>query len=213
MSKWKWIPKFVVIVTFLLTPIGCEDIEKQKALAEAEQLKEQLAKLQITLEKTQSEKDALQSTATKLSKSLQKAESELAEANHTRDSLQNRISEITTSRDELRKKLVQLIESHDNLKQQVDELTTLRDELQQKVDTLSEARDGLQKRISELTRSLEVAAPADARDAHTQVLELTTRLQRHVQDMAELNDRVKMLQSSFVQLKKRLEQVTASPTG
>jgi len=195
MIKWKRIPTFLFTSACLLTLIGCDDIEKQKALAEAEQAKVQLAKLQDTLDKTQSEKDNFKAEVTKLSESLREAEAKLAEAVQARDNLKGQISEITTSRD--------------NLQQQVNKLTMLRDELQKKADTLTEERDGLQKRVTELT-GFWVTALTDARDAKAEIQKLTAQLQRHTTDIAGLHDRITTLQLSFVQLKERLEQMTVS---
>jgi chromosome segregation ATPase len=195
MIKWKRIPTFLFTSACLLTLIGCDDIEKQKALAEADQAKVQVAKLQDTLDKTQSEKDNFKVEVTKLSESLREAEAKLAEAVQARDNLKGQIREITTSRD--------------NLQQQVNKLTMLRDELQKKADTLTEERDGLQKRVTELI-GFWVTAVTDARDAKAGIQKLTAQLQRHVTDIAGLNNRITTLQLSFMQLKERLEQMTAS---
>jgi chromosome segregation ATPase len=195
MIKWKRIPTFLFTSACLLTLIGCDDIEKQKALAEADQAKAQVAKLQDTLDKTQSEKDNFKAEVTGLSESLREAEAKLAEVVQARDNLKGQIRETTTSRD--------------NLQQQVNKLTMLRDELQQKADTLTEERDGLQKRVTELI-GFWVTALTDARDAKAEIQKLTDQLQRHVTDIAGLHDRVTTLQLSFMQLKERLEQMTVS---
>lgn len=210
MIKWKRIPTFLFTFACLLTLIGCDDIEKQKALAEADQAKAQVAKLQDTLDKTQSEKDNFKAGVTKLSDSLREAEAKLADVVQARDNLKDQISEITTSRDELQKQVIQLTESRDNLQQQVEDLTRSQDELQQKIDAITKVRDGLQKRVTELI-GFWVAALTDARDARAEIQKLTAQLQRHVTDIARLNNRITTLQLSFVQLKERLEQMTVSP--
>ncbi len=209
MIKWKRISALLLTFACLLTLFGCDDIEKQKALAEAEQAKTQLAKLQADLEKNQSERDTFKVDVTKMSESLREAEAKLAEVTQARDDLKDQINEINVSRDELQKQVVQLIESRDNLQQQIGNLTQSRDELQRKVDTLYKVRDGLQKRANELI-GLWMAALTDAKDAQAKTQELTTQLQRHVTDISGLNDRITTLQLSFVQLKKRLEWMTVS---
>jgi chromosome segregation ATPase len=195
MIKWKRIPTFLFTSACLLTLIGCDDIEKQKALAEADQAKAQVAKLQDTLDKTQSEKDNFKAEVTGLSESLREAEAKLAEVVQARDNLKGQIRETTTSRD--------------NLQQQVNKLTMLRDELQQKADTLTDERDGLQKRVTELI-GFWVTALTNARDAKAEIQKLTAQLQSHVTDIARLHDRITTLQLSFMQLKERLEQMTVS---
>jgi chromosome segregation ATPase len=195
MIKWKRIPTFLFTSACLLTLIGCDDIEKQKALAEADQAKAQVAKLQDTLDKTQSEKDNFKAEVTKLSESLREAEAKLAEVVQERDNLKGQISEITTSRDELQK--------------QVEDLTRSQDKLPQKIDAITKERDGLQKRVTELI-GFWVTALTDARDAKAEIQKLTAQLQRHVTDIAGLNNRITTLQLSFMQLKERLEHMTVS---
>ncbi len=212
MSRWKRIPTFLLTVTCLLAIMGCEDVEKQKAIKEAEQAGAELAELKVTLKKAQSERDAFKASVSELSKSLQETKAELTKVTQTRGDQQGQIDEITVSRDELQKQVVELTKSCNNLQQQIEELARSRDELQQKVDTLTDERDELQERIRKLTELLEVT-PADAGEAQASIQQLTAQLRSYVTDISGLNDRIKMLQSSFEQLKKRLERMAVSPTG
>ena len=204
MRKWKRIPPLLLTLVCLFSFLGCSDIEKQKALDEAEQAKEQLAKLQENLERTQSERDNFKSEEAKLSELLQETKAELAKEIQIREGLQSRFNDINVSRDELKKQVVQLIESRDNLQQQVENLTHSRDELHQKIEELNKVRGDLQKRADELI-GFWMTALTDARNSQASVQELTTQVQRHVTDISELTNRVKILQLSFVQLKDRLE--------
>ena len=223
MIQWKRISALLLTFACLLTLVGCDDIEKQKALAEAEQAKTeaeqakiqaeqaktQLVKLQADLEKTQSERDTFKVDVTKMSESLREAEAKFAEVTQARDDLKGQINEINVSRDELQKQVSQLAGSRNKLQQQIKNLTQSRDELKQKVDTLYKVRDGLQKRTNELI-GLWMAALTDAKIAQTKIQELAAQLQRNVTDISGLNDRIATLELSFVQLKKRLEWITVS---
>ncbi|OHB55547.1 MAG: hypothetical protein A2173_04050 [Planctomycetes bacterium RBG_13_44_8b] len=206
MRKWKRNPQLLLTLVCLFFFLGCNDIEKQKALTEAEQAKEQMAKLQEALEKTQSERDNFKSEAAKLSDLLQENKAKLAKEIQIREGLQSLFNDINVSRDELKKQVTQLTESRNNLQQQVENLTHSRDELRHKVEELNKMRGDLQKRVDELV-GFWMTALTDAKNSQVKAQELTDQVQRHVIDLTMLNERIEMLQLSFMQLKKRLEQL------
>jgi chromosome segregation ATPase len=200
MRKWKRIPSFLLTSACLLFLFGCDDVEKQKALAEAEEAKTQLTKLQETLEKAQKERDSFKMESAKLSESLQEAKAGLAKEIQVREGLQSRYDEINVSRDGLKEQVIKLTKSCDNLQQQVKDLIHSRDSLRRQIDTLIQVRDELRQ-----------AALIDAKNAQEKVQELTAQMQKHVIDISELSDSVMILQLSFTQLKNRLMQLNITP--
>jgi chromosome segregation ATPase len=217
MSKGKWILTFFAACICLLNQTGCDQSAKQQSIKEAEEAKAELANLKTTLEKTQSDKEALRADVNNLSNALQKTESSLDlvklardgllvrvyEITKSRDELQDQVNKLTETRDALQKRIDRFTESERALKSQVEELCKSRDMLKQYTVVLTGMRDDLKKQVAEITYSRD-AAVADAAQAQAKVKQLTAQLQRHLEQIIKFQDQIRRIQFSVDILKLKI---------
>lgn len=102
----------------------------------------------------------------------------------------------------------ELAESRNGLQQQVVELAKSRDMLKQYAAALTGLRDDLRRQVGELTCSRD-AAVVNAGEAKTKVKEMTSQLQKHIERIVELQNRVRMVQFSVDILELKLSRAPA----
>jgi len=175
----------IVVTIGLLALAGCSG-----ASDETTELKGRVEQLQVTLEKTRTERDGFQRDAESVKKALDEAESKLAGTTEAKNAVQSQLQDLTRSRDDLQGKVEQFSTTSKQLQQRVDELTASRDQLQTQVATLTKARD---------------AACADAVIAQTKIDQLNDKLKTQTQQMVDLQDQIKSIRSVLQQLQQKLE--------
>jgi len=145
---------------------------------EKAELECKLVEMQAALQQTEGERDTLKESVTRLKESLDEAESKLADVAQARDNLQQRVKELVKSADELQKQVNALIKARDELQRQVQELNMSRD-----------------------------AALAEAGNAQARINKLTTQLQKQVEEVTGLQDKVEMIRSAVEDLLTKLKEL------
>ncbi len=170
----------MVLSAFVFCLSGCSGHVNDKS-----ELEGQLEEVEASLKETASERDDLRTDVTKLKEALDKAESQLTNVVQSRDNLQKKVNELVDSIDELRK--------------QVNIVTRARDELQNFVGVLIAVRDELQRQVKDLTASRN-AALVETEKAQVRISELTTQLQKQVEEVSGLRDQVETIRSAVDEL-------------
>jgi len=101
MAKKELTLKLLVTLICSLALMGCDDStkEKDKAVAEAAEVKTVLAKVRGDLERIQSERDSLTAKTNRISEELEKAKLQLALVVQANDELQEQVGELAEERD------------------------------------------------------------------------------------------------------------------
>jgi tRNA/tmRNA/rRNA uracil-C5-methylase (TrmA/RlmC/RlmD family) len=168
MNDKKTTAKFLCLLVCLLLLTGCDRSakERDKAIAEAEQAKAELARVETTLEETQSERDELKETIARISEELEKTKSELLAAMQTQEEPESQLNEVTNQRDSA-------IEQVKNAKEQVE---TLSEQLKEKAKEIREYKQWvkeLQATIEDLEdQALDVVFVPTPQDVVDKMLEL-----------------------------------------
>jgi exonuclease SbcC len=91
----------LLLLICLLFLAGCKEIaeERDRSAAEAEKAKAELARVEVALRQTQSERDELVNSITEIAEELENVKSELAAVKQARGELQNRVEGLTGERD------------------------------------------------------------------------------------------------------------------
>ncbi len=150
MNERKTTAKFLCLLVCLLTLAGCKGTAKEsdKAIAEAEKAKAELARVKAVLEETQSERDQLKEDMAEVSGELENTKSELIAAIQAQEQRQAEFDELTKQRDAAIAKV----------KETQATVEKLREQLKEKTAEIREY-DGWVKELQATAKELEDQAP------------------------------------------------------
>ena len=145
----------------IVSLVGCDDTEKQQAMARADAADAELQEAQTQLQTTQSERDELKTTVGDLSKSLQDFKSQL----NTVTQLKDQVSAINTEREAAISQLKDQVSTINTEREAaiakvadaqatIEKMTSQLQEQVQKVLALEELNKKLQVMIDELKKNL-----------------------------------------------------------
>jgi chromosome segregation ATPase len=158
---------------------GCDDAEKQQAMARAAAAEAELQETKTQLQTTQGERDELKTTVGDLSKSVQDFKSQLNIVTQLKD----QVSAINTEREAA-------------ISQLKDQVSTINKESEA---AISQIKD----QVSAINKERE-AAMAKVVDAQAKIEKMTSQLQEQVQKVLAIEELNKKLQATIDELKKNL---------
>jgi ribosomal protein L11 methylase PrmA len=156
MNRRKVTLKFMVLLVYLLTLVGCKNAaeERDKAVAEAEKAKAELARVEAIIEEIQSERDELKENLDTISENWEKANSELVVVTQAHDDLLDQVKELTKERDsaivQAKDAKVQAERLGEQLKEKTEELHAY----EEWVKELQATIEGLEGQITEINNQL-----------------------------------------------------------
>ena len=176
---------FMVGLGFLFSWAVSEDSSQQQAKLKS--LKTELLQLKPDIEKTESERSALEIKIALVEQDCNKLQEQVDELTDSRKKLLKQVEELTFSREQSQQQLAEIIEVRDKFKQRVAELTDSRDMLQMQLTAITPSRNQLHRQIDELTRSRD-AAVAKAQIAQERVEILLALVDSETKGFRELQD-------------------------